>query len=560
MRTCWYCCCCKPHAYSYGSQNLRRWEAAERDKRRAARESKLISQETANAPNGRTSWYQWSRGEQNGNRTSTNHPHQLLRGTSHDDSATPTRGTSLEEPTTPVPHTPGLSPATPTPIRQDSSPFSDAHAAGSSLGLSASAVMEPTASAPATPKNERPTSRTTLDRPVLQASQSSGVGIPLEPTTAEPFKTPPPRIVIPDEDDSAAASSNRDRGQRRQQQDLDWQDDRERQRDGKWWTEWLCGCREDKREQQVCMLVSVIVLCVLMHTFREVRPIHSSRDVTGACMRENMVFLWDICLVYTRIVVIKSTLHDDCCAAGSRMDYVLAYNMFVYFAGGERCLRGSWLKYRPVTGKCGAVSQTTCADFWDVSMMLGHLPTGRLASQLLRRTRSAVSARNLSSSPYQKMASARSSTLTHRRQHATKANGKTPTYTLSSGSDSDNSHAHHEHEHEHANGNGNGHDHGHSHGLFHSHSHGDHDHSAGNQMIIDALAGKGRSRSRATCAACHVSDPLARTSQATGVVASPLLVCFQTSALPLVKALQAGQYCFSVICAPSRNGRAHANP
>ncbi|KAH7108302.1 cation efflux protein [Auriculariales sp. MPI-PUGE-AT-0066] len=98
------------------------------------------------------------------------------------------------------------------------------------------------------------------------------------------------------------------------------------------------------------------------------------------------------------------------------------------------------------------------------------------------------------------MASARTTTTTvHRRHNATKAAKSKPAYTISGSSDSDASPSdsdHHSHDQLQSNGNGNGHSHshshGHSHGLFHSHSHDDHDH-AGNQMIIDALAGKGTS-------------------------------------------------------------------
>ncbi|KAH7108301.1 hypothetical protein BKA62DRAFT_824503 [Auriculariales sp. MPI-PUGE-AT-0066] len=237
------------------AENLRRWEAAERDKRRAARESKHIDADTDAETNtaaggARGSWYLWNRQSAADGRSGggAHNPHQLLRGNSHDDgTAAPTRPVSIDEtdePATPMPNTPGLSPATPTPTRVDTSPFSDVHAAVSTVSLGP-ALMEPSASVPTTPRAEPPP-----ERPVLQATHASAAAIPL--MTDEPFKTPPPRIVIPgQQEDEGTELPNRSQDQQRRHQDqLEWQEQGQKQRQGRWWTDWLCGCREDRHREQ----------------------------------------------------------------------------------------------------------------------------------------------------------------------------------------------------------------------------------------------------------------------------------------------------------------------
>ncbi|EJD52747.1 hypothetical protein AURDEDRAFT_111323, partial [Auricularia subglabra TFB-10046 SS5] len=158
-------------------ENLRRWEEAERQKRRAARESRLIS-----APNRTSVVEDAARGltrllsRSGPRRESVHNPHRPLRPTSDAED-----GYALhrpESPSTPRPMTPGLSPAStahPSPPTQplsaaaNASPFSDAHAA--TADPAAGPLMEPVsnpASVPPTP-DETPQHPS---RPVLPVQQS----------------------------------------------------------------------------------------------------------------------------------------------------------------------------------------------------------------------------------------------------------------------------------------------------------------------------------------------------------------------------------------------------
>lgn len=221
-------------------ENLRRWEEAERQKRRAARESRLIT-----APNRTSVVEDAARGltrllsRSGPRRESVHNPHRPLRPTSGDAED----GYALhrpESPSTPRPMTPGLSPAStahPSPPAQSlaaaASPFSDAHAATADP---AGPLMEPVsnpASVPPTP-DEHPQHPS---RPVLPVQQSH---LDVPSSRSDPMgRTPPPRIVIPGEQPQASSS-------RAQQLEHHSPEDPP----SSWWTEWLCGCREDKRESQ----------------------------------------------------------------------------------------------------------------------------------------------------------------------------------------------------------------------------------------------------------------------------------------------------------------------
>ncbi|KZW00285.1 hypothetical protein EXIGLDRAFT_761899 [Exidia glandulosa HHB12029] len=219
-------------------ENLRRWEEAERQKRRAQRESKVLS----SSPPSRTSIVGggWDAlfARSTARRESTYNPHRPLRRDTQEEPADGSYATHrADSPTTPVPNTPGLSPATATtPNAAGSSPFSDAAAAASGP------LMEP--GTPGEVPSMSPLSSPPA-RPVLQASQSTQLQVPSTSRTTEPpGKINPPRIVIPGEDgnEASSSSSSRSRGQ--------LEPDEPHEPPTRWWTEWLCGCREDKAEQQ----------------------------------------------------------------------------------------------------------------------------------------------------------------------------------------------------------------------------------------------------------------------------------------------------------------------
>lgn len=229
-------------------QNLRRWEEAERQKRRAQRESRALSspRPTSVVEGGWSALFSRSSTK----RESTYNPHRPLRRDTTEDLA---EGGYVmhraDSPTTPVPNTPGLSPATATSY-MPSPPAGAAASSSENAGPfadNAGALMEPS-SLPPTPGEQGPQSASTPTssppaRPVLQAAQSTQLQIP-SATRTQPPGTVPPRIVIPGEEPEASSS-------RRQQEPSSPHEPPSR-----WWTEWLCGCREDRHESQVRHLSS----------------------------------------------------------------------------------------------------------------------------------------------------------------------------------------------------------------------------------------------------------------------------------------------------------------
>lgn len=175
-----------------------------------------------------------------------------------------------DSPATPVPHTPGLSPATQLPASDAAppatvSPFADvAEAATGPLMEPSSLPPTPGVSASAQPAAAAPPAR-----PVLQAAQSTQLQIPSTSRTTEPpGKIIPPRIVIPGEESEASSS-------RSQLEPASPQEPPTR-----WWTEWLCGCREEKTEQQVrCIARCRASGCVFTATCREAPRTRSSNDL-----------------------------------------------------------------------------------------------------------------------------------------------------------------------------------------------------------------------------------------------------------------------------------------
>ena len=123
--------------------------------------------------------------------------------------------------------------------------------------LGASAVMSPSSPPPQehSPFDDPPlTARPTSDRPTLQATSSfSGKGShplaqppPPMPLDIPPPKTPPPRTpsTLPV---STPPKPKSEPSLRQRQGSGDGEGEEEK----RWWTDWLCGCRESGRDNQV---------------------------------------------------------------------------------------------------------------------------------------------------------------------------------------------------------------------------------------------------------------------------------------------------------------------
>ncbi|KAJ7209496.1 hypothetical protein GGX14DRAFT_630392, partial [Mycena pura] len=194
-------------------ENLRRWEVAERAKRKAAREATDTTPDTPQSTSllghvaRRASWL-WSGGD-----VKTPHPdHNLSRGTH---TALDSReSVDSDVPLDDIAETPTPSPT----VSGPSNPFSDRQA-----------VMSPSAEPlPPTPQLEKDDAiPMKTQRPALLAASSSI----RRPPTPKPLGLPPPRAPPP------PLPQNSPPPEPLQQQDAEAKETR-------WWHEWLCGLGE----------------------------------------------------------------------------------------------------------------------------------------------------------------------------------------------------------------------------------------------------------------------------------------------------------------------------
>lgn len=283
-------------------QNLRRWEHAERQRRRAAREREKT--ESVSSTN-RTSvvgdisqrasllWNTHKRKPTLNNAPPPrNQGHTALRSSSEDalplgelnggarsplyspEPATPTpdadRSASLELASL---TSPKLRAPIPTAVENPFEPPGISGAGDEESGNSA--VMSPSSPPPPTPAGSRQQEKSPFDdpltltpeaedgRPTLQATSSfSGPGShplaqlpPPMPLDLPPPKTPPPlgrapKPVLKLHQPAATSSPNAGAGQVQEVQE----------EDKRWWTDWLCGCRESGRDNQVCLIHFILTL------------------------------------------------------------------------------------------------------------------------------------------------------------------------------------------------------------------------------------------------------------------------------------------------------------
>lgn len=271
-------------------QTLKRWEEAERQRRKALRDSNRTSTSQRNSLVGdvsRRASKLWKDGAQRrsslrrgatrirdddspSHRSSTG-TSRVSTGTTREDGPAPSRSTTLS---TQDREGRSVSPSSPTPLVSNN-PFSTPRM-GSPVSLEdrygsrskspapgagpEDALMQGT-SAPPTPSANRTMHDPEFpDRPILQASGSYSLEAPsADSAKPKPKRSslPPPRpLDLPEEVTASptAAAANMPRTVspmliERSQADIIEDEELERREasQGRWWTDWLCGCRESGR-------------------------------------------------------------------------------------------------------------------------------------------------------------------------------------------------------------------------------------------------------------------------------------------------------------------------
>lgn len=255
--------CCVVPLCLFIEQNLRRWEQAERQKRKAAREKAA----GATAPSvvgevSRRASLLWTgkRASRTSSRVSGSFggagsgAHSVLHARNSEDAVAMSdlETRSVQSPGSSNPSSPV--PPTFTPMAEN--PFEPPDSASPLRGFegssgSGSAVMNPSSSPPPpTPAaldmgvspfddSKSVPTPTALKRPTLQADHAiTSAPPPPQPLNLPPPKTPPPRMLSPGitsppsptPNPSVTGSGNADAN--------------EPQWKKRWWTDWLCGCRE----------------------------------------------------------------------------------------------------------------------------------------------------------------------------------------------------------------------------------------------------------------------------------------------------------------------------
>lgn len=210
-------------------ENLRRWEMAERERRKAARESATVRSSMVGDATWTASSLLWPRRSKRGS-----------GGGSHHKLQTTEDGLPLDEIDTPAPS----APPSPEPTEN---PFLTPAASTTSLPLKdpqISAVMEGS-SIPPTPAVElesRQLTVPTAKRPTLTKadSRSSVSHPPPQPLDLPKPRSPPPRTATPHANRPPEPIPPPSPTPKPQEEDG---------KDRRWWTDWLCGCSESSGHQ-----------------------------------------------------------------------------------------------------------------------------------------------------------------------------------------------------------------------------------------------------------------------------------------------------------------------
>ncbi|KAF8590988.1 hypothetical protein K439DRAFT_1611630 [Ramaria rubella] len=209
-------------------QNLKRWEILEKQRRKRARESRTSTSSKSDSPSSSSSfsvsdvsrrasqlWNTRAR-ERPKDRMDRAHPHQVLEDVDEsvpmDETGPPSASSPAGTPRT------SLLPDTPSPFPH-TNPFENPQEEEKIPGSIMTAASSD--SLPNTTANSVPNGAT--ERPILQVRGSSYTNHP-----------PPQPLDLP-----TSASSLPQDGWRSQQVDTEEEDGGKR-----WWTDWLCGCRE----------------------------------------------------------------------------------------------------------------------------------------------------------------------------------------------------------------------------------------------------------------------------------------------------------------------------
>jgi hypothetical protein len=277
-------------------ENLKRWEQAERQRRKEVRESRNTELASATTVIGdvarRASLMLWSNNDKTRKRRSRRSTKDYTLSSSgadieertsisslnHSGVETPSRKISGELERTPVKdttptqtHYPSLSQSSidsTTTVTQATNPFGSSAEVNiitpQEQPLMKASSADPFATGPPSPQGSdgemditSPTTPTAANvsksgRPVLQVRQSTyrdANGVALKPPTPRPFDIPPPKTPPPpfnsDEEDVEELEMEQQEQQRRAEARGGVEQDAHEE-PKRWWTDWICGCNEGR--------------------------------------------------------------------------------------------------------------------------------------------------------------------------------------------------------------------------------------------------------------------------------------------------------------------------